>query len=880
MMHKLVPAAVLAAAVPVFAQARLDADLLFPTDLIAPAGYTDSQCALRGVVSAGLYAQLSPTHQQMIVRFANDRAKPGAPAAHELPSACWAAPVPDATMALWNSFMQGPLQFNPFTRWSTTATDGGGLNTGDPTTLTYSFVPDGTFIDSGVGEPVGNSSLFATFNGAFPSQTTWQDRFHAAFQRWSELTGITYVYEPNDDGAAIGTVSGQLGVRGDVRIGCKLIDGGSGILAYNAYPNDGDMVLDQGDISLFDNTNNNYRFLFNVVAHEHGHGIGIRHVCPINQTKLMEPFASTAFNGPQFDDILTGQRLYGDASEPNDTPFASTYLGTLGNGIDITTLQSIDGSGDSDYFRFTISVPKKLEVDVIPSGAPYLEGDQLGSGACEPGVTFDPRALRDLSFHVIDSNGITVLQTTNGAPAGGTESSSPIVLPNAGDYYVRVFGGPTDNAQIYELALTISDAPPFELEIVGGPPTVVASDLPTAVTVRVVPGTSNVSPTSGLLFSTVNGGGAQFVGLESLGNDEYRGLLPAAQCYDTIRWYVAFQPLAGGSFEYLPLGGPVLQFETEVLNLPLVSVFADDFETAQGWSVVDDANLTDGTWNRGVPVGGGDRGDPATAAGGSGQCYLTDNVDGNSDVDGGETALLSPLINLSQYPDAKISYSYWYTNNNGSNPGQDVWLAQISADGGANWVTVQSTSASTAVWTDVSFQVSQYVPTTPFVRMRFVASDPAPGAVVEAGLDDFRVDVCAPSPVELLPGACGGPFAASTIGVDQSPVAGTTFQIECSAAALVTGPVFQGFVLGLGQIGATLPSCGCTVHPTLDALELGLGNWTAPGLQTWSLPFAAPPGITGAQFYVQGLVAGSLSNTCTETGLFVNVTDALLVTVQ
>ena len=42
-------------------------------------------------------------------------------------------------------------------RWSGTATDGFGLTQGDPTTITWSFIPDGTFISGGVGEPASNS---------------------------------------------------------------------------------------------------------------------------------------------------------------------------------------------------------------------------------------------------------------------------------------------------------------------------------------------------------------------------------------------------------------------------------------------------------------------------------------------------------------------------------------------------------------------------------------------------------------------------------------------------------------------------------------------------------------------------------------------------
>ncbi len=62
------------------------------------------------------------------------------------------------------------------------------------------------------------------------------------------------------------------------------------------------MVLDS-----FDTTFNQNIFFYNIIAHEHGHGLGFDHVCPLNETKLMEPFSSDQFQDPQHDDILGGQ---------------------------------------------------------------------------------------------------------------------------------------------------------------------------------------------------------------------------------------------------------------------------------------------------------------------------------------------------------------------------------------------------------------------------------------------------------------------------------------------------------------------------------------------------------------------------------------------
>jgi flagellar hook capping protein FlgD len=109
------------------------------------------------------------------------------------------------------------------------------------------------------------------------------------------------------------------------------------------------------------------------------------------------------------------------------------------------------------------------------------------------------------------------------------------------------------------------------------------------------------------------------------------------------------------------------------------------------------------------------------------------------DVDGGKTTLYSPVMNLSGLVAPIVSYWRWYSNDSGENPGQDPWRAQVSSNGGATWVTVDSTRASAAAWTEVRFSVASYVQPSANVRMRFIAEDTGGESIVEAGLDDFRV---------------------------------------------------------------------------------------------------------------------------------------------
>ncbi len=220
------------------------------------------------------------------------------------------------------------------------------------------------------------------------------------------------------------------------------------------------------------------------------------------------------------------------------------------------------------------------------------------------------------------------------------------------------------------------------------------------------------------------------VALAPLGGDVYRGTLPGAICGATPEFFFSARGVATGE--------AVTNTTTQTVG-EVSTVFSDNFETDRGWTVVNGPGLTDGAWTRGVPVGGGDRGDPATDFDGSGQCFLTDNTDGNSDVDGGSTFLISPRIDLST-GDAEVISAIWYTNNTGDDPNQDIFTIYVSSNDGANWTTARVIGPQTSPgWNEYTFRVGQFVPPTATVRLRFEASDPLPGAVVEAGVDAVRL---------------------------------------------------------------------------------------------------------------------------------------------
>jgi hypothetical protein len=235
------------------------------------------------------------------------------------------------------------------------------------------------------------------------------------------------------------------------------IDGASNVLAYNYFPNTGDMVLDRSE--NWYSSANTYRFLRNVVMHEHGHGQGLGHVLPRNGTKLMEAFLSTSFDGPQDDDIRGGHRNYGDTLENNDTVATATNLSPLDGTVVIDTL-STDSAGDIDWFVMDAGTDWLLTVRVEPIGSTY-------SIAPDPGTTttINTLAINNLEVSVFASDGTTLLRTANAQPAGGSESISKLLL-NTPRCYVRVSNsaGAVDDVQRYRLTITLRSPATFYVD--------------------------------------------------------------------------------------------------------------------------------------------------------------------------------------------------------------------------------------------------------------------------------------------------------------------------------------------------------------------------------------------------------------------------------
>lgn len=329
-------------------------------------------------------------------------------------------------------------------------------------------------------------------------------------------------------------------------------------------------------------------------------------------------------------------------------------------------------------------------------------------------------------------------------------------------------------------------------------PTTLAAGQATTVSIAVTPTTGSVT---GASLRVRRAGEPAFASIPmAAGAGTFTASIPAAPCGSTVEYWFEVAT-SGGTVAYPPTAPTAV---ITAIAQERVLRFEETFDAAgtPAWTVgAAGDNATAGLWTLVDPVGtAAQPEDDHTPSPGT-RCWVTGQGavgggNGAADVDGGTTTLVSPPLDGSDLA-AELVYWRWYSNNQGSAPNEDSMPVEWSADG-ATWALLEDVSLNSGAWVEVRRPLSSFLAAPGEFRVRFRARDLGAGSVVEAGVDDVRIE------------RIGCAFAPADVNQD--------------------GRV-DGADLGLllGSWGSSaLPPSDINRDGTVDGTDLGLllGSWT------------------------------------------------------
>jgi len=329
------------------------------------------------------------------------------------------------------------------------------------------------------------------------------------------------------------------------------------------------------------------------------------------------------------------------------------------------------------------------------------------------------------------------LRPASGAGLDGFSPPASVILPTA--------------QENWEAAKLFAQRTTQAMSLAHEAPAAVDADTPTPVTLTVTPGISEADPATVTLHARVGTSGAfSDVSMVDNGSSTFVGHLPDAPCGQTIEYYFTADSLSGVSMSF-PFGGSSSPLST--LAQVITIAFEDDMESSTGWIVGQGSDTaTTGVWERANPQSTAAQPEDDHTPGAGSLCWITDAAAGSSlganDIDGGATTLTSPLLDASSAgADSELVYWRWYSNNSGASPDEDSMLVQISENNGGSWATLETVTENANRWVEKRFPA----PDSSEVLVRFIASDLGSGSIVEAGVDDLRIESvgCPGNPADI-----------------------------------------------------------------------------------------------------------------------------------
>lgn len=231
--------------------------------------------------------------------------------------------------------------------------------------------------------------------------------------------------------------------------------------------------------------------------------------------------------------------------------------------------------------------------------------------------------------------------------------------------------------------------------------------------------------------------------LLSLGKGLFEAILSAGDCATELQFVVSVSLTNGGIFT-----DPLTGWHNVTVGDGTEILFRDDIEEdVSNWVITDSGSLTSGTWEQADPIGtiyNAQMAAPEDDATGGSQnvlCFVTQNgsLDGSAgaeDVDGGTTTLVSPLLDVAG-TNGIISYARWFFDSQAT----DSLKTYISNNNGDTWTFIHETFGTSSVWETTNFSISSYIEPSNAVRIAFVTQDDDPQSIVEAGIDNFQLEI-------------------------------------------------------------------------------------------------------------------------------------------
>lgn len=352
-------------------------------------------------------------------------------------------------------------------------------------------------------------------------------------------------------------------------------------------------------------------------------------------------------------------------------------------------------------------------------------------------------------------------------------------------------------------------------------------------------------------FHYSTGGTFTQINATHLGGDLYQAVLPALPCGTQLDFYVSAESSDSVTWTD-PQAGPTQVHQATAAYSETVA-HLENFEANTGWLVNAGADLvgfstaTTGTWTRVNPVGTAAQPEDDVTNPGT-FCFVTANGAvgggvGDADVDGGATAVRSPVMDAAGLADPYVSYWRWYSNSAGAAPGEDTLEVHISNNGGSSWTLLETVGPTggdvLGGWIQHIARIADFVAPTNNMRLRFRASDLLSGSIVEAAVDDLEIidyDCTPPDVLIVSVSPASGPFE----GGNQVLITGSGFQPGVTTVQFGQSPPVPANVLSPSQLHVTVPRArgatnGKTRSMTVDVTVQNPGSDTAPKAYSYRL---------------------------------------------